>query len=152
MRQRGKNRFVCGICIGLFLVCFSMVGQAELSVEQAWNNEYEELSSQIIRMGKKNDRRRERLNKEALDLQALILPDDTDPLSVVFRRTVALVKFYIQQDQLSKTTLNTFKKKLNAMAAAEKRAMEPAARRELFTRVCALRREMIFVNPQTRHH
>ena len=80
LKHYGRNRLVGGMFIGLLLGCVVMQVQAELTVEQAWNNEYEELSTQITRMGKKNDRRRERLHTEALDSQALILLDDTDPL------------------------------------------------------------------------
>ncbi len=63
----------------------------ELSVEQSWNEEHLGLTRQINRLKTSEKEWRDRLAAEALDLQALVLPTDRDPLDIVLRRASALV-------------------------------------------------------------
>jgi hypothetical protein len=67
---------------------------AELPVNQTWHEEYGELRGQIHRLKQADKKRRDRLQAEVLDQQALIHPEDVDPLDVVLRRTKALLQYF----------------------------------------------------------
>ena len=90
---------------------------AEVPVSQTWNEEHGELLRQIGRLKRSDENRRERLHAETLDRQALILPEDTDPLDVVLRRTAALIEYYRQRGQLSLPRLSEFETRLSKLYA-----------------------------------
>jgi hypothetical protein len=58
--------------------------------KRAWDFEYGELTGQIERLKQRQGVSRDRLKVETLDEQALILPDDQDPVDVVIRRSDCL--------------------------------------------------------------
>ena len=120
---------------------------AEMSVEQAWNAEHSELQGQIKRRTRARKAWRDRLRAEALDPQALILPDDTDPLDVVLRRTAALVGHFRRRAMLPPAVLSGSRTHLGRLAAAARSTRLPAARKKLFLEACALRRRIAFANP-----
>ena len=76
-----------------FCLAVSQPVGAEVSNQQAWEQEYAELRGQIARLKQANPARRQRLEIESLDRQALVWPDDRDPLDVVLRRTAALIRY-----------------------------------------------------------
>ncbi len=125
---------------------------AEVPVGQTWNEEFGELSRQIERLKKPDKNRRERLNSEALDRQALIWPEDRDPLDVVLRRTGALIecfkqRYAKQQGQLFSARLGEFETQLSELDAASQSTSQGDARKTLFNEVCALRRRIALANP-----
>jgi hypothetical protein len=112
-----------------------------------WNAEHKELLGQINRLKKSDKKWRGRLKTEALDQQALVLPEDKDPLDVVLRRTVALVRYFKDRQMLSFSVLSEFETQLSKLSAAAESTSESDARRKLFMQVCALRRRIAFSNP-----
>ena len=91
------RRILCWLT-GLSVVLSCAVLQSETvprrDVQDVWNEEYQELAGQIGRLKNWNGVPRERLRAEALDPQALTLPDDKDPLDIVVRRTGALLQHF----------------------------------------------------------
>ena len=115
---------------------------AELSVDQTWNAEHGELLAQIRRRKKSKKTWRDRLTAEALDPQALILPEDTKPLDVVLRRTAALLQHFKRRRMLSPSVLKQFETQRSTLSTAR-----PRPGNELFREACALRRKIAFANP-----
>jgi len=78
------------------------------------------------------------LAAQTLRPEALILPEDRDPLDVVLRRTGALA------ESLGRgTALDDLRRAASALAPAD-----VAARRKLFDAVCAVRRSLAFARPE----
>jgi len=121
--------------------------QAELTVSQTWHAEFEELQGQIRRLATSKPAWRARLHAEALDQQALVLPADRDPLDVVLRRTAALLRHFKERDRLPASQLHDVGTRLRKLSAAAGSTVKPAKRRQLFERVCALRRSLAWANP-----
>jgi len=138
---------VCMAVCALAAVVFASPASAEMTVQQTWDAEHEELVGQINRLKKTKSQLRDRLNVEALDRQALVLPLDTDPLDVVLRRTAALVGYFKDREMLSSSLLSKFEKQLSRLSAKAESASQGDARKRLFTRACALRRRIAFANP-----
>jgi len=135
------------VCIVAAVAILVSPVSAEMSVDQTWNAEYGELLGQIKRLKRSNKRRRDRLKAEALDKQAMILPADTDPLDVVLRRTTALIRYFKRRKMLSSSVLSKFASQLAGLSATAQSTSQPAARKSLFLRACALRRKTALANP-----
>ena len=133
--------------VAVVLVCLAAPVRAELSVAQTWNAEYAELQGQIRRLAESKPAWRTRLQTEALDQQALILPGDRDPLDVVLRRTAALFAYFKDGDMLSASQLDDFGARLRRLSARAGSAVKRTERRQLFNWVCALRRSVAWANP-----
>jgi len=154
MKRRLSWVLVAALAVGGMTVS---VASAERSVEQAWGEQYRELEGQIKRLRKQVKAFRGRLDVEALDRQALILPTDRDPLDVVLRRTTALLAYFKGREMLSAGVLAGFERELSKLSAAAKSASkvtpkkrsksDSRARVNLFPRVCALRRRVALANP-----
>ena len=112
-----------------------------------WNDEYQELASQIGRLKNWGGIPRDRVRAEALDPQALTLSDDKDPLDIVLRRTGTLLQHFEKDGQLAAALLTQFATQLKELATAAKSAPEAQARKNLFMDVCRLRREIVMANP-----
>ena len=78
----------CAVCATL-RAASSAGAPVVLGVEQAWHNEYRELTNQMARFKKASPAWRARLQVEALDQQALIQATDISLVDVVLRRTSA---------------------------------------------------------------
>ena len=135
-----------GLALAAVALC-ALPALAELSVEQTWNGEYDEIAGQIGRLRTMDRAFRARLEAEALDRQALIMPGDKDPLDVVLRRTGALIAYHRRHNDLPEAAIKRFDAKWIEMSDAARAASADDARRKLFSRVCALRREIAFANP-----
>jgi hypothetical protein len=135
------------ICVAAALVVLVSPVLAEMTVNQTWNVEHGELLGQINRLKKSEKKWRNRLKAEALDQQALVLPEDTDPLDVVLRRTAALVRYFKDREMLFSSVLGEFETQLSKLSAAAKSTSKPDARKKLFMQVCGLRRSIAFSNP-----
>jgi len=135
---------------------------AELTIDQTLDEEYGEIAGHINKLKRARKEWRERLKREALDPQAMVTSKDTDPLDVVLRRTIALLGYFNTRRMLSAgepskfagelVKLSTVAAKLAppAKSATPAKAAEKArvdARKELFKKVCALRRRIAFANP-----
>ena len=120
---------------------------AALTVEQTWDEEYGEISRHLARAKRARPAWRQRLKAEALDEQALVHSTDADPLDVVLRRTAALVGFFKTRQMLPARATAGYAAQLSRLAAAAKTAAKGDARKALFTRVCALRRQIVMSNP-----
>lgn len=131
-------------CVVLLLL---MTASAEVTVEQSWKGEWDEVAGQIDRLRTSDRGMRARLAAEAYDTQALVLPTDVDPLDVALRRTRALLAWYRAQSSLPESTLADGEARLHQLAAEAQAARGADARRKLFFSVCALRRSMAFANP-----
>ncbi len=134
--------------VAAILAILASSAMAEMSVERTWNEEHAELLEQIGRQKESNVKWRDRLAVEALDLQALILPTDKDPLDVVLRRTAALVNYFKSHNMLSESKSNGFERQLHELAAVVQTTSEPDARRKLYHQACGLRRRIAFANPR----
>jgi len=86
------------VAVGIFCAAPLLAGR---TVDQTWVDEYQELSRQIKRFQTLQPAWRNRLAAEALDRQALILPEDRDPLDVGLRRMAALVQYYNQHQMIA---------------------------------------------------
>ena len=117
------------------------------SVQDVWNEEYQELVGQIGRLQNWSGVPRERLRAEALDPQALTLPDDKDPLDVVVRRTGALLQHFEKEAGLAPSLLAKFSTRLKQLASSTESTSDAGARKALFFEVCRLRREIAMANP-----
>jgi len=135
-----------GSLVVSLLFAFSSPCTGQSTVEQAWNTEYTEISAQIENRKTWNNKYRQRLDTEALDREALILPGDNDPLDVVIRRTGALFHFLNEKKFCTPETLNEFRPGLNRLLELAKSASDPASRKKLFLEACALRRNIAFAN------
>lgn len=127
---------------GLVSIC-----TAEKTVQQAWGDEYRELADQIANPSNWLKVSPKRIAAETLDTQALILPTDRDPLDIVLRRTNALLQYYKDLEQIPKLLLNRFDSQLNELSFRAQSASDNNIRRNLYGKVCALRREISFANP-----
>jgi len=117
------------------------------STEKAWNAEYGELTQHIERLKNWRGIPRERVEKEALDRQALTLPEDKDPLDIVLRRTGALLKYYAEGQRIEAGMLEGFQNRLDAISKKAGETEDAEARKALFMEACRVRREASFANP-----
>lgn len=129
------------------VVLFALPVFAEISVEQTWASEYDEIAGQIGRLKTMDRAFRARLEAEALDRQALVMPEDRDPVDVVLRRTKALIDYHAKRGGMPQAAIKGYETKWAELADAAKPASEDNARRKLFERACGLRREIAFANP-----
>ena len=139
------------------LVALSSLARAETApfeepdlhgvTQRVWDAEYQELAGQIQRLKQWNNVPRERLQAEALDQQALIHPEDKDPLDVVLRRTGALLRHFKKEGRLPASLLGGFDTQRNALSVSARSTSDGDARKTLFTQVCRLRREIALANP-----
>jgi len=137
-----------------------------LTIDQTLEEQYREIAGHISRLPRAQKSWRERLHKEALDPHSLVSEKDVDPLDVVLRRTGALIGYLNTRKMFTAgfsryatefVTLTTAAKALAIeklapkakLTAAERTARKAKieARKELFMKVCALRRKIAFSNP-----
>ncbi len=88
-----------------------------------------------------------KIAKQALRKDALILASDRDPLDVVLRRTEALLKDLAAREDAPDLAKASRELKDLQAASARLAVGESAARRELFDKACKLRRRIAFSNP-----
>ncbi|MDO4629007.1 MAG: discoidin domain-containing protein [Planctomycetia bacterium] len=79
--------------------------------------------------------------EELYDAQAGILTTDRDPVDVVFRRTLAASEYQKNTDALAK--LDVLRPELDSVPVPE-----TLARYALFEKICKIRRDMMFSNPE----
>lgn len=120
---------------------------ATISVEQAWNDEYQELAGQISRFKTAQPEWRRRLQAEALDSQALIQAADADPLDVVLRRTRALLSHFKRCGWIQDRPVNESESQLQPVSEEAKTASAMESRQALFAKVCAVRRRLLLAVP-----
>ena len=120
---------------------------AQLTTEQSWSQEYDEIVRQLGKVGSSGVARTDRIAVEALDPQALVQPTDGDPLSVVLRRTNALIQYFKTHKSLPASETDGLEARWDKLAAAAKATTPVAAREQLFLEVCALRRGLALTNP-----
>ncbi len=145
--EANTSRVLCIAMLAAVVLYASLSSAfAQKSIEQTWNAEHDEISGQLKRAKSADKKWRDRLHDEALDPQALILPEDQDPLDVVLRRTGALVGYYKSHNMLPGERLAGFETKLKKLSAAAQDAPQQD-RKMLFVEVCALRRSIAFANP-----
>jgi len=146
--RRARSRLgLVSVHVAVALLALVSPGLAQASVDAARDQEFEELAGQISRLKTSPKERRDRLKAEALDPQALILPEDTDPLDVVLRRTGALVQYFRQRGWLPAPALSDFESQLGRLSAAAKSTPQGGDRRALFTQACQLRRRIALASP-----
>jgi len=131
------------------LSCFASRAEtvSRRDVQDVWNEEYQELAEQIERLKNWDGVPRERLRAEALDPQALILPDDKDPLAIVIRRTGALLQHFEKEERLAAPLIAEFSTRFKQLAASAASTPNAEARKTLFTEACQLRRKIAMANP-----
>ena len=114
---------------------------------EVWDEEYRELAGQIQRLKDWKGVSRDRLRTEALDQQALTLPDDKDPLDIVLRRTAALLRHFKKEGRLASSLLSGFETQLVELSGSAGSTSNGDERSALFGRVCELRRKIALANP-----
>lgn len=107
-------------------------------------DEFAELARQIADASNWD---RDRLRKESLRTDALILESDRTPVDVVYRRTLALLAHLQNRAGIRPLDVEAAELKALATAVAEARNTTEAKQRELFGRLVALRRRVSFANP-----
>jgi hypothetical protein len=132
---------------GAILVGVVAAAAAATTPTEAWKQEYQELAGQIRRRTTAKPERRDQLKAEALDLQALVLETDLDPVDVVLRRTRALLFHFKQRGWLAAAEFNEVAAQLNKRSEEAKRVSSDDDRPALFLKVCALRRRLVLANP-----
>ena len=134
------------LCLGILFLSsnVSVYAEAEKSALTELNRQYASLEKDLKRAKAINQWADQTLNETAL-----FHPDDRDPLDVVVRRTNALLK-----DLLATTGGTASVLKQNAQLLQELTAQslsttlkDKEKRRDLYTDVCLLRREIAFSNP-----
>ena len=140
---------VMGSVLLLSMTPWGAVSRADppAPVRRVWNQEYQELGEQIARLKSWKWVSRDRLEAEALDQQALVMPEDRDPVDIVLRRTSALSGYFKKREQLSPSLLSRFEARLNELSARAESTSDDETRKTLFIRVCELRREIAMANP-----
>ncbi|MBW8016668.1 MAG: hypothetical protein FVQ82_10805 [Planctomycetes bacterium] len=134
------GRIKCEFMFLLFVVCLFVVSGFSGEIDK----EYDYLAAQIKQ--KPVGDRHERLEKEVLGKEALILKTDRDPLDVVLRRTRALLDDLGGMDNApdldrEAVELSKFTELCKTIPIDDTR------RKEYFTKVCSLRRKIAFSNP-----
>jgi hypothetical protein len=146
--RRARSRLgLVSVHVAVALLALVSPGLAQAPVDAARDQEFEELAGQISRLKTSPKEWRDRLKAEALDPQALILPEDTDPLDVVLRRTGALVQYFRQRGWLPAPALSDFESQLDKLSATAKSTPQGGDRRALFTQACQLRRRIALASP-----
>lgn len=118
---------------------------AQKTTTQAWNDEWHEITGQI-QLGPSGGRDA----AQALDAQALILPDDRDPADVVLRRLGALLEHYRKTGLIPAEKLDEFITLCAALAPQAKSVpvTDASSRIRLFNSACSVRRTMMFAHPK----
>ena len=139
----------CGVVLSISLFCWASPAETvpRRDVSDVWNEEYQELAAQIGRLKNWSGVPRERLRAEALDPQALIWPDDKDPLSIVIRRTGALLEYSQKEGRLAASLLGELEAELAQLSASAESTSDAEPRKTLFMQVCQLRRKIAMANP-----
>ena len=106
------------------------------------SGEYGDLQRQIAESPKWN---RERLKKEALRPEALVLETDKTPVDIILRRTAALLKHL--QNMPDGPGLTEEEAELQKLKEEYAPDMSSDALRGLFARIANLRRQIAFQNP-----
>jgi hypothetical protein len=129
-------------------VVLSMAGplHAEKSLRAVRDEEFAELADGIVRLRGADPARRARLRAEALDQQALVSPEDRDPLDVVLRRTRALLARLVETGAIPPVLAADSRAALDGLKASSAAETDGARRRALFDGVCDLRRRIAFAN------
>ncbi len=115
--------------------------------QAVWNAEHGELAGQIDKLKNWRGIPRDRLATETLDPQALVSPEDKDPLDIVLRRTVALLHHFAKEKRVDASLLGRFLTQWRQLSGEAQSTSDAGARRELFSRVCQLRRDIALANP-----
>jgi hypothetical protein len=147
-----------GLLVFAWLNCANLLSAqpvVQVPFEADWEKQYRCLEADLLNRGKLAA-----VAAEAVRPEALILPEDRDPLDVVLRRTAALLKELQRQNPGL-----TLARETATAAALQARATglspdDKAARRDLYRQVCAVRRQIAFANPLldfdqllfTKHH
>ena len=130
---------------GLLAVSTSLLN-ADITdkVHESWENEYLHLEFQLDRYSKLKDGYHNRLVNETYDPQAYLLPEDSDPLDIVIRRTEALIA-----DLSSKGVggLSSFSDDLASIKSQAQGITNKDDRRAKYREVRALQRDVSFKNP-----
>ena len=144
------QKVLCWVVVVSISICCG-ASRAETApgrdVSDVWNEEYQELADRIGQLNDWKGVSRERLQAEALDPQALVRPDDKDPLDIVVRRTEALVRHFEKEGRLAPAVLGEFKKALARLSTSANSTSDTETRKALFTEVCQWRRKITLANP-----
>ncbi len=136
-------------CIRFFIGTFMLLCVFGVAVHAAGKGsnrqtfllrEYKFLEKQIAELNV-NSPGYQRLTKEALRRDSLILSSDKSPVDVVLRRTEALL------DNLSAMKNCPEMRRENELLAALRKKAGHGNQRELFQEICSLRRRIAFKNP-----
>lgn len=133
--------------VPILLLCIPGISFAQLTVSQAVDKEWSELSGQITKVNNWTGPDYNRVKAEALDTQALVFKTDQDPLVIVHRRTGKLLSYFKAQEEISSTVLNDFQTRYNALSTSVANTTNATDRRTLFNQMCALRRNIMFASP-----
>lgn len=141
----GRIGFGLGVCLLLLLAIFPApvrAGDADLLSES--DRQYATLLEDLGRRDAIA-----RLSPQTYHPDGLIQPADRDPLDIVLRRTSALLDDLLAMESPVSDSLLTLKGRFDALKARSgATAVEAAAaRRDLYTEACLLRREIAFSNP-----
>jgi hypothetical protein len=110
--------------------------------EDAWHMEFELLKEQI-RFLNPDYVAYEKLKREALHKEALILKSDKTPVDVILRRTGALLRHLMQKG----VELHSEEVAFNALLSTHKASLNKHEQFEKFKQVAELRRKIAFKNP-----
>ncbi len=113
-------------------------------VRESWEDEYLHIAFQLDRYTKLKDDYHQRLENETYDPQACIMPEDSDPLDVVIRRTEALIA-----DLSNKGVggLNSYSENLASIKSEAQGMSNEDDRRAKYREVRVIQREVAFKNP-----
>jgi hypothetical protein len=117
---------------------------AKVDSRQSWQVEYQRLQLEIAKLGPRAPGY-DRLKKETLRQDALILGSDKTPVDVLFRRTQALLGHLKTLPGCPDLVTET--ETLEKLGQENRGKLDEAAAVELFGRLCALRRAIAFKNP-----
>lgn len=120
---------------------------AQKPLEQVRDDEFRELAGEIKRAKVATPEWRERLAAESLDRQAIVWPEDRDPLDIVVRRTAALLEYGKERQWFEPKRQGALDAELAAIRSVQVDESVEETRRTVFDRACRLRREVAMANP-----
>ncbi len=138
------------VVISILLLAAIGAVRAGTVSQEVIDGEFALLQNQI-RQAQSTDpgtsRRQELLKSQTLRREALIFPSDSDPVDVVFRRVWALLEDLAHFSNAMDLSIAQSKLSMLGKLSANVDVKDVHKRKELFRRLCRLRREVAFSNP-----
>ncbi|MBN1124487.1 MAG: hypothetical protein JXA82_05725 [Sedimentisphaerales bacterium] len=123
-----------------------MARKIKLRVDRT-SDQYDLVAEEILSMQSLTSERRNKLRREALCPDSVILDSDRDPVDVILRRTKLLINHLVTVQNVKNLSNQVLQFQNLQRLAEQTDVSKKASRRELFNQLCMLRRTIAFSNP-----